>query len=79
MAEDSNPEKKHVDKNEEKDSSNSEHEKEEEKEPGEAYIVYFVIVSLFISSCCREIKKKTGLPYSPLLLISGMILGAYIP
>jgi NhaP-type Na+/H+ or K+/H+ antiporter len=53
-------------------------EKEEEEEhPNEAYVIYFIVITLLIGSICREITKKTSLPYTPQLLLIGLVLGSY--
>lgn len=40
-------------------------------------IALFVFISLLWACFIMEIKKKTGIPFSPMLLISGMLAGAY--
>ena len=35
-------------------------------------IFYFVFFSLILGSICREIKKLTSIPYTPMLLIVGI-------
>ena len=54
-----------------------EHGQAAEHEPGEALIVYIVAVILVIGGICREIKKATNLPYTPQLLVAGILLGTY--
>ena len=51
--------------------------KEEQTEPAEAYIIFFLIITLMIGAICREVSKKTSIPYTPQLLLIGMVLGAY--
>ena len=53
-----------------------ENQEKEVAEPGEALIVYIISVILVVGGLCREIKKATGLPYTPQLLVFGIILGA---
>jgi NhaP-type Na+/H+ or K+/H+ antiporter len=43
----------------------------------EVITVFTILIILLISSLCREIKKLTGIPYTPLLLIAGMVCGGY--
>ena len=65
--------------NSEHDEKNEESKNEETKEDhklGEALVVYFVIICIIIGGVAREIKKKTGIPYTPMLLVFGMLLGA---
>lgn len=52
-------------------------DEKEPEEPGEALIVYIVGVILVIGGLCREIKKMTGIPYTPQLLVVGIVLGCY--
>ena len=59
-----------------KNESPAKDEKEEHK-LGEALVVYFVIVSILLGGVARELKKKTGIPYTPILLVFGMLLGAF--
>ena len=54
-----------------------EHKKHEEHESSEAYIILFVILCLVSGVICKEIKKSTNIPYSPQLLVIGLILGSY--
>lgn len=58
------------------DEPKTEEEKKKE-EPGEALIVYIVGIILIIGGLCREIKKLIGIPYTPQLLVVGMVLGVY--
>jgi NhaP-type Na+/H+ or K+/H+ antiporter len=51
--------------------------KKEEAEPGEALIVYIVAIILVVGGFCREIKKATNIPYTPQLLVFGILLGTY--
>lgn len=51
--------------------------KEEKTEPAEAYIIFFLITTLLIGAICREISKKTNIPYTPQLLLIGVLLGSY--
>lgn len=44
---------------------------------GQVITVFTILVILLISAACREIKKMTGAPYTPLLLVAGMICGWY--
>lgn len=43
----------------------------------EVLVVLFVFFGLLIGGLCREINKKTKIPYTPMLLIIGMIMGGY--
>lgn len=52
-------------------------EKHNAFEMNEAYVVFFVIVSLGIGAICLEIKKISGLPYTPMLLVAGMFMGIF--
>ena len=49
-------------------------EKKEEK-LGEALVLYFVLVCMLIGAILHEIKKKLGIPYTPMLLIVGIVIG----
>lgn len=40
-------------------------------------IVLFVFISLFIGALLKEVNKKTRLPYSVMILYSGILLGKY--
>jgi uncharacterized membrane protein YjjP (DUF1212 family) len=40
-------------------------------------IIFFSIFGLFIGSVLKEVKKKTNIPYSPMLLGVGMIIGYF--
>ena len=44
---------------------------------GEAQIIFFLFGSLFLGGVFREINKKTGIPYTPMLFIVGIALGYY--
>ena len=57
------------------DSKTKSHDSEEGLT--EAYVVYFIIIALLLGAVCVEIKKMTGLPYTPMLLVVGILLGAY--
>ena len=64
----------------EKTEDNKEEEEVEEKEEeevAEALVIYFFSGALLIGCLCREIKKRTGFPYTPQLLIIGMAIGGY--
>lgn len=56
----------------------SEHGQTAPHEPGEALIVYIVAVIMVIGGICREVKKVTNLPYTPQLLLAGILLGTYV-
>lgn len=47
--------------------------------PKEVITVFAILCILIIAALCREIKKMTGAPFTPLLLVAGMIVGGYIP
>lgn len=40
-------------------------------------IILFAFSTLLIGSILREVKKKTGIPYTPMVLIAGAFLGYY--
>lgn len=40
-------------------------------------MVYTILIMLLIAALCREIKKVTGIPFTPLLLVAGMLCGGY--
>ena len=40
----------------------------------EVSVVLFVFVGLLIGGFCREINKKTNIPYTPMLLVIGIKL-----
>ena len=40
-------------------------------------MVFTILICMVIASICREIKKITGIPYTPLLLVAGMLCGGY--
>lgn len=35
-------------------------------------VFYFVFMSLVLGAICREIKKLTGIPYTPMLIVIGI-------
>ena len=41
----------------------------------EALVVFFLFAGLLVGGILREIKKKTGIPYTPLVFIVGITLG----
>ena len=43
----------------------------------EVMVVLFISISLLIGGICREITKKTKIPYTPMLLVIGMLIGGY--
>lgn len=43
------------------------------------YIILFVILCLFLGNIAKSIKEKTSLPYSPQLLVFGVVLGCFYP
>ncbi len=43
----------------------------------EVLIVYFIAIGLLIGALLREVNKKIKLPYTPMLLIAGMIIGGW--
>ena len=43
--------------------------------PTEALIALYVFMGLLIGGICREINKKLKIPYTPLLLIFGILIG----
>jgi len=36
------------------------------------YVFYFVFIALILGSVCREIKKLTSIPYTPMLIGVGI-------
>lgn len=44
-------------------------------DPG-SKVVLFVIITLILGMVAKEINKRIGIPYTPLLIILGGILGA---
>jgi NhaP-type Na+/H+ or K+/H+ antiporter len=44
-------------------------------EPGEALLVYLIALFLLIGAFCREVNKRFGIPYTPMLLVIGIIMG----
>lgn len=43
-------------------------------DPG-SLVVLFIIITLTIGIVCREIEKRSGFPYTPLLIIFGALVG----
>jgi hypothetical protein len=37
----------------------------------------FILMALLSGALLREVNKKFGIPYSPMLLLLGIILGVY--
>lgn len=62
---------------EREDKGDNKHEHEEEHSVNEALVVYFIIICLIIGSLCKEVKKLTGIPFSPLLLVAGILLAYF--
>ena len=48
---------------------------------GEAHtgpvLVFFVIFSVLVGAVCRSINKQTKFPYTPLILMAGLIFGYF--
>ena len=40
-------------------------------------IIFFVIIGLLIGTFIREISKRTKIPYTPMVLLIGIILGEF--
>ena len=40
-------------------------------------IVFLIFMILIVSAILREVKKKTSIPFSPMLLLVGLILGIF--
>ena len=38
-------------------------------------VVFFVVFGLLIGAVLREVNKKTKFPYTPLLIVTGLLLG----
>lgn len=55
----------------------TEHEMEHEEHAShqQLLIVLFVFIALLIGGACRELNKKTKFPYTPILVIVGLIMG----
>jgi len=49
-------------------------EKEHHEQP---LILLFLFIGLLFGGLLREINKKTKFPYTPLLIILGIIMGIY--
>lgn len=41
------------------------------------FVVLFIFFGLLCGSLLREINKKTGIPYTPMLLVLGILLGNF--
>lgn len=53
---------------------------ESEKGEGESnseFMIFFCFSSLIIGSILKEVKKKTNIPYTPMVLIVGALIGFY--
>ena len=50
---------------------------EEHHIAGEVLVVLFVFFGLLIGAICREVNKKTKIPYTPMLLVVGILMGGY--
>lgn len=59
------------------DPATTEHggESHGEHTSSEALVVFWLFSGLLLGGIIREIKKKTGIPYTPLLFIVGIVLG----
>ena len=44
----------------------------------EALIILFTFVGLLLGAALREVSKKTKIPYTPILLAVGLIIGIYV-
>jgi len=44
---------------------------------GETLVIFFLFAALFLGGIFKEINKKTGIPYTPMLFILGILCGAY--
>lgn len=44
---------------------------------GQVITVYTILIMLLIAALCRELKKVTGIPFTPLLLVAGILCGGY--
>jgi len=40
-------------------------------------IVFIVFMTLIVSAILKEIKKKTNIPFTPMLLVVGLLLGLF--
>lgn len=47
---------------------------EEERYP---LIVFFVFFGLFIGGILREVNKKTAFPYTPMVVVVGILIGRF--
>lgn len=45
--------------------------------PSEGLVILYIFSGIFLGSVLKEIKKKTTIPYSPLILISGLVIGIF--
>ncbi len=54
-----------------------EFEHEEQETYQQALIVLFIFAGLSIGGVLREVNKKTKIPYTPMLIIAGLLLGYY--
>jgi len=43
----------------------------------EVLVVLFITMGLLLGGLLREVNKKTKIPYTPMLLVSGMLIGGY--
>lgn len=41
-------------------------------------IVFFVMIGLLIGAVLREVNKRTKIPYTPMLLLVGIIIGELV-
>ena len=40
--------------------------------------ILFVFINLLIGGVCKEINKKTKIPYTPMLFMIGILLGVFV-
>ena len=64
------------DKAEKGHGEGGEHKGGGEHESSEALVTYAIVVMLILGGFCREIKKLTNMPYTPQLLVVGIVMGA---
>ena len=64
-----------IDKGQTKSGEKKDHHHEKINHGG--MIVYFIIFTLCLGAVLKEVRKKTNIPYTPMVLILGLILGFF--
>ena len=49
----------------------------EHEMPEVVLVTFCFLVTLLVAAACRELKKMTGIPFAPILLVAGCLLGGY--